>query len=447
MDDTIIAPGGFVPADDWYPEDSGGQDAYAREAYDQGNDSDAAPEENDSSADQAYMPLPNEDVDYGYYDAEEELPPKEPPEPKIKYKRKRTPILVRLLLYGAFVLAAGIGLGLFGWECAQDVLALGHADRTVQMVVTETDTIDTVTDKLYERGLIRHKWLFKLYCDITHAEEKIDPGVYELNSLYDYHALVSGMIRSTGNRATTEVMIAEGRNCREIFELLEENSVCTVEELERAALEGEYDYWFLEGLDTTEPNWLEGFLYPDTYEFYISDDAENVIDRILRNFERRVDDELRLEIENSGYTVREVITIASLIEEEAAGDHERAEISSVIHNRLAVADNDTVDDDYLLLLQMDSTVFYACELAGIEGFDLSVDSPYNTYLYQGLPAGPIDNPGMNSIKAALKPAETDYYYFAAGADGSSHFFNDFSAFQEFITSSEYVGYRESDETD
>lgn len=419
---TIIAPdSSFVPNEYWQPDQS----------------FEDTPE--------MYRNFPPEDdQEVGdYYDVQEpQLPPEEPKEMPKKRKKKRTPILVRLALYAAFVIIAGVGLGLFGWECAQDVLALGKRDQVIQVVVEESDNIDTITEKLYTKGLIRHKWLFKLYCTVTKSEDKPDPGVYQLNTLYDYHALVNGMISSSGTRATTTVMIAEGRNCEQIFALLEENGVCSAEELRQAAAEAEFDYWFLEGLDAEGANRLEGFLYPDTYEFYISDKAENVLNKMLKNFDRKIDEDLQQQITDSGYSVREIITIASLIEEEAAGNAERADISSVIHNRLAVANNDTPDDDYLLLLQMDSTVFYACELAGIEGFDLSIDSPYNTYKYAGLPAGPIDNPGMRSIEAALAPAETDYYYFAAGKDGVSHFFNGFDEFQQFITSEDYLGYTE-----
>lgn len=402
--------------------------------------SELPPEQPDAGNDYDFTELQPMDQE-GYYDvAEPQLPAEQERPQKRKKKKKRTPILIRIAIYAAAVLIAGISLGLFGWECAQDVLALGKRDQSIQVVVTETDDIDSITEKLYTKGLIRHQWLFKLYCSVTHSENKPDPGVYQLNTLYDYHALVNGMISSSGTRATTTVMISEGRDCREIFELLEENKVCTVEELEAAAATAEFDYWFLEGLDAEGGNRLEGFLYPDTYEFYISDDPENVLDKMLRNFNRKIDEDLQQMITDSGYSLREIMTIASLIEGEAADNNERADISSVIHNRLAVTNNDTPDDDYLLMLQMDSTVFYACELEGKDGFDLNIDSPYNTYKYAGLPTGPINNPGMYSIRAALLPSDTDYYYFAAGKDGVSHFFESFDAFEEFITSEDYVGH-------
>lgn len=377
--------------------------------------------------------------DYGEYSEPEtdqpEIMPEEPPE-KIKSKRHRIPTLVRLLLYFAITIAFGIGLGLFGWECAQDVLALGMKDREVSVAIQKDDTIDTVTDKLYDNGLIRHKWLFKLYCKVTKAEEKIDPGVYTLNDLYDYHALVNGMIEYAPTRETVTVMITEGYDCEQIFALLEENKVCSAEELREAAQYSAFDFWFLEEVTPDTQNRLEGFLYPDTYEFYIHDDASRVLSKMLNNFDNKLSD-YKDEILESGYTVRQIINIAAMIEEEAANNDERATISSVLHNRLNA-------DDYLQYLQMDSTVFYACQLAG-ESFDITIDSPYNTYAYPGLPYGPISNPGLYSIKAALRPADTEYTYFAAGKDGVSHFFTDHDEFNAFVTSDQYIGYSETND--
>lgn len=377
--------------------------------------------------------------DYGEYSEPEtqapEMTPEEPPA-KIRSKRHRIPTFVRLILYFAITIAFGIGLGLFGWECAQDVLALGMKDREVTVTVQKADTVESITDKLYDSGLIRHKWLFKLYCKVTDADEKIDPGVYTLNDLYDYHALVNGMIAYAPTRETVTVMITEGYDCEQLFALLEENNVCSAEELRQAAQYGEFDFWFLDEVTSDTANRLEGFLYPDTYEFYIQDEAVNVLQKILNNFDRKIGD-YREEIEQSGYTVRDIINIAAMIEEEAANNEERATISSVLHNRLKA-------DDFLQYLQMDSTVFYACQLLG-ESFDITIDSPYNTYAYPGLPYGPISNPGLYSIKAALRPADTEYTYFAAGKDGVSHFFTDFEEFNAFVTSDQYIGYTGNDE--
>ena len=177
-----------------------------------------------------------------------------------------------------------------------------------------------------------------------------------------------------------------------------------------------------------QPNRLEGYLFPDTYEFYLMDDPEKVLGRFLRNFDNRVDDDLRELIADSGYSMHEIVTMASIVEGEAANDSERAKIASVMYNRL-----DHWDVPYL---GMDSTVYYGARQMGVP-FSTELDSPYNTYLYPGIPAGPICSPGMNSIRAVLYPEDTKFYYFATGIDGLNHFFTNESDFNNFINSDQF----------
>lgn len=333
------------------------------------------------------------------------------------------------LIYWVMVVAVALLLAKFVWLCADDMLALTKPDETVTVTLHESDDLDSITDKLYDAGLIRYKWLFRIYGKYAHVENKVAAGVYELNNMYDYHALVNGMAGST-NRVTVSVTLVEGYDCKQIFQLLEEKEVCTVSDLEEAAANYDFDYDFLDGVETGSPNRLEGYLYPDTYEFYLDEEPETVLNRILINFEHRMDDEIMAQVAQSDYSLREILTVASIIEEEAASEEERPDVASVIYNRL--------NSDSLPYLQMDSTVFYAASLLGAE-FDTDLDSPYNTYATAGLPAGPIDNPGMASIKAALNPSDTNYYYFAYGTDGVSHFYEDYDSFTAFVNSDEYAG--------
>ena len=160
------------------------------------------------------------------------------------------------------------------------------------------------------------------------------------------------------------------------------------------------------------------------------------IDTMLTNFNNRVSGDLLAEIQNSDYSLKEIVTLASIIEKEAIGDYEeRANISSVFHNRLE-GDNGEVGN----ALQSDATIHYAMALMGLEDKDFStdLDSPYNTYLHGGLPVGPICNPGLASIRAAVNPNDTDYYYFAYGKDGVSHFFRTFNEHLSFVNSDMYA---------
>lgn len=332
------------------------------------------------------------------------------------------------ILYFVFVLAVSMVLASAGWIASTDVLALGKTAGEVAVSVPEDFEISDVTDMLYENGLIKYKSLFKLYATYSHADEKIDPGTYVLNTNYDYRALVTGMTSSGGTRIEVSVTIPEGYTMEQIFTLLEENSVCFKSKLYEAAETYDFDYDFLDG--PGDALRLEGFLFPDTYTFYMNDTPERVISKLLGNFNNKFNAEYKARAEEMGYTPRDIITVASMIEREAGSEDERAEIASVIYNRL--------NSGSFTHLQIDATIYYAMALTG-KDFSLDLDSPYNTYVCEGLPAGPIANPGMNSIFAALYPESTDYYYYALRTDGVHEFFSSERAFNNFINSDQYGG--------
>ncbi|MGM9556823.1 MAG: endolytic transglycosylase MltG [Oscillospiraceae bacterium] len=378
------------------------------------------------------------DTDIGEEEAEE------PP-------RQRLSAGVKVLLYVCCVLAASVLLAVGAWKCADDVLALTKLDRTVTFTVSEGESIASVAGRLKEEGLVEYEWLFKFYCWFSHAERKIEPGTYELNNLYDYHALVNGMIATSTDRATVTVTVPEGYECKDIFALLAENGVCTVDELEQTAANYQFDYAFLHGLEYGSKTRLEGYLFPDTYEFYVNDKPESVIDKFLRNFDNKLTDQmyedvaalndrLRAQMQESGFTdteianaeltMHDVIIVASLVEKETAKTSESATIASVIYNRLC--------SKLYPCLQIDATIQYALgeRKEVLSDADKYVISPYNTYTNAGLPAGPIANPGINSIRAALYPADTDYYFYALGTDGVHHFSTTYYEHQDFLAEME-----------
>ncbi len=369
--------------------------------------------------------------------------------PKLMRKRRIMPLFVKVILYVVIVGLIAVGLGYGGWECAKDVLAFGRSSEMQTVVISESDDVTSVSEMLAEKGFIKYPWLFRLYCKFTSSEEKIHPGTYTLSYNYDYHALVSGMRETSANRQTIRVAVPEGYTCAQIFRLMEEKGVCTVAELEKAAAEHEFDYWFLEGIPYGVANRLEGFLFPDTYDFYERDDAARVLGKFLVNFRRKFGDNAQKQLEqlneklasrlsDRGYdeeyieahkfTVYELITVASMIEKETAGATESGYIASVIYNRL------TRPGDFPML-QIDATIVYA--LGGVNRAltleDLEIDSPYNTYKNPGLPAGPIANPGLTSIAAALRPTDTGYYYYALDrSTGMHHFSRTYTEHQKFL---------------
>ena len=369
---------------------------------------------------------------------------------KKKAKKKRTNPFLALLLWVVVVIASSVILAGVGWMLANDLCAFTGADQEVEGVVpAEWFTTTTVTDEdgnteevslcdigqvadaLQDAGLIQYKWLFRLFAWVYDADEKIDQGAYVLNTNMDYMALVRGM-RSTGSSAVTvEVSIPEGYNTQQIFQLLSENGVAPVEELEEAAANYEFvDYAFLDSDLLGDVRRVEGYLYPDTYQFYVGRSAVAALDSMLSNFNSRVysNGELTPLFEEAaarGYDFSDIITIASLIEEETDGT-DRDKIASVIYNRLE-RPGETGG-----LLQIDAALVYAAGRAITQEDYTTLDSPYNLYQHTGLPPTAISNPGMSSITAALQPAETDYYYYVLGADGKHVFSETLSEHQQNV---------------
>lgn len=358
------------------------------------------------------------------------------------------------IMYFVSILCVSVVLACVAWMAASDALALNKdnfsAVVSLPMSIFDSETVDTydengrktgtervthadisyVADELKSAGLIEYKWLFELFCKISHADTKVDPGEYELESSFDYRALVKNMQSGSGATVTITVVIPEGFTMHQIFKRLEENKVCTYDELMDAAANYNYNYDFLEGIDQGDPTRLEGFLFPDTYEFYVGMQASSAINKLLENFHYRITDDMLTRMQNMGLNIRSVVNIASLIEREAANDNERGTIASVIYNRLAAN----------MPLGIDASILYIHpDHEGSPTADmLAEDSPYNTRLYQGLPPTPIANPGLASIEAVLSPESTNYYYYALDtATGLHRFFTNSGEFDAFVATQNY----------
>ena len=378
-----------------------------------------------------------------------ELPKKRRPKNPGTYGFFGIPHMLVTVIWLALILFIGAGIGTMIWEVAADMLAFGRPNQTVTITITANDDLDSIAQKLHDTGLIKYPGIFKFYGNLRNAEKKVKPGTYELNTVYDYMALVKNMSGTT-DRVSTKVVIPEGYTCAQIFRLLEKNGVCTVEAMEEAVMNADLSkYWFLEGIDQSNPNCLEGYLFPDTYQFYLDHDPNGVLTRLLDTFDKRFSDTMRekLDLLNENladmmrshglsesyiqanlFTMRELVIVASMIEKETSGDEESYYIASVIYNRL------TNPGEYPYL-NIDAALVYITGRSPITAEDLKLDTPYNTYLYKGLIPGPISNPGLASLNAALSPENTEYYYYALDpAAGTHKFFKTYKAHQDFLAS-------------
>lgn len=364
-----------------------------------------------------------------------------PPQRRRRRRRRRMNPILFILLHLIFVALASALLGCAGWLLFSDFCSFNRSGSPTAEAVVEVsseDTVDTVAAKLKEAGLIEYAWFFKLYANVTGAEEKIGMGTYTLNTDMDYHALVLGMRSAAGSMTedTVRVTIPEGYTVAQTIALLAKNGVNTEAALTEAAQTAGFNYPFIDS-ESEDISRLEGYLFPDTYDFYVNEKPVNALNRLIKNFNSKIDDELLAAREAKGYTLQQIIAVASLIERETDGsDHGR--IASVIYNRLTGPGSKAGTNG---LLQVDASVLYG--LPGHEGAitqeDLQTDTPYNLYLHPGLPPTPIANPGLASIEAALEPEETGYYYYALGKDGKHHFFETYNEHVNFVNSADYGG--------
>ena len=356
--------------------------------------------------------------------------------PVEKKKAKKNKLGVLYYILGVIVssaLLAGIG-----WLMVNDVCALNKKPLDAVVEVERGDSVSVVTKKLKDAGLIESKFLFRIFAVIFDADEIISPGTYELNTDMDFRCLIHSMVTSESVVPPNVVMVTipEGYTVEQTIAALAEKGVCTAEELTEAAKNHVFtQYDFVDNVNLGSITRLEGYLAPDTYEFFEDSAPEVALARLLDNFAYWMNDTVRADIVKSGYTMEEIVIMASVIEKEAIGDdEERKNIASVFYNRIENPSFETYG-----LLQSDATIYYVLRTQGLPdtAFSTSINSPYNTYLHPGLPAGAICNPSRSALMAAVYPNDTNYYYFAYGVDNVSHFFRNYAEHLKFVNSPMY----------
>lgn len=229
-------------------------------------------------------------------------------------------------------------------------------------------------------------------------------------------------------RPTVRITFPEGTNVFQIANMLEENGVCTSEAFLQKANDTEFlkSYAFFENVSLEgRPYAAEGYLFPDTYDFYVDEGAEKAISRFLDNTEAKLDDSVIARCNEIGMTLDEVVNLASLIQEEAGNPAEMPMISSVLHNRL--------ESPSFPKLQCDASSFYLLDYVKPYTNEAEyeiIKNAYSTYICEGLSEGPITNPGIDAINAALSPAESDYYFFCSDAENNYYYAETFDEHNE-----------------
>ena len=263
---------------------------------------------------------------------------------------------------------------------------------------------------LQKLGIIKNRYFFEAYVVISFQHSKLQAGKYILSPGMSVYQIVDKFVR--GDVVKNKITIIEGWNVGDIAEYFEKKEICSKADFINLANQN-YSKKFNFLSELPEAVDLEGYLFPDTYEVSGGESVENIIENILANFEKKITPELKEEIVLQKKSIFEIITMASIIEKEVKTMDDKKIVSGILWKRWESG----------MPLQVDSTVNYITGKNHRSALivDTKIDSPYNTYKYKGLPLGPISNPGINSILAAIYPIESKYWYYLSAVNGKTIF--------------------------
>lgn len=276
--------------------------------------------------------------------------------------------------------------------------------------VSEGMGSDAIAQSLKNDGIIKYPFIFKVQARLGGYDAGLQPGAATIKTGMSYGDILALLI--TPNRGATKITIPEGYEVKQIAQKLDEAGLVKWQDFYAALNPEDYDYEFLKNLPQRDGR-MEGYLFPATYEIPEGMSAHDIIDLMLKTFDTQFTKEYRNRAAALGLTIDEVVTMASIVEREAENSGEMAKVAGVFYNRRNSG----------MKFQSCATVQYILgdRKPVLSIADTQIDSPYNTYKYPGFPVGPIANPGIDSIKAALYPEHTDAYYFVMGKDGAHIF--------------------------
>lgn len=336
-----------------------------------------------------------------------------------KKKRNGIPTFIRILIILAisFALAASIIFAVI------DFLGLTFKnDKTAEIDIKSGFSTAQIADELHDKGVIKFPVLFRLYSKLKGADGSYQYGIYEIKDSQSYDGIINTLKTAGESGEVATVTIPEGYSVRKIAELMEKKGICSKDEFISAVKNTEYDYDFIKDIPTQSVYYrLEGYLYPDTYHFFINSDgksgqscAEKAVRKMLDKMNSVITDEMKESAEKRGYSIHEILTMASIVELEASGyPDDMAKVAQVFYNRLRWTDQPA-------MLGSTPTSDYP-------------DSRYNTNKYEGLPPGPLCSPSITAINAALNPdTSVKECYFVTDKNMKFYYTNSLSEHNELI---------------
>lgn len=335
-----------------------------------------------------------------------------------KPKRSLTRIISLMLALGLVVI---LTIGAYFYTKVNQ--AASSVSVPVDFSVAKGQTTKEIARALSDQNIIGSYWSFILYAKLHDAGGKIQAGSYILDRNMSIAQIIEVLTKGKVVSDSRRITFIEGQTNDQMMEQMEEQGLVKASDFREALLAQDYDFDFE---DAAEKFSMQGFLFPDTYEFGKSVSAKDVVQKMLNNFESKITPQMRSDMAAKNLSMDDVVILASIIEKEVgrnkstvtaedvvAMSQERKLVASVFYNRLSID----------MALESDATVNYITgkSTPSVSISDTKINSPYNTYLNRGLPPTPIANPGLDSIMAAIYPADSDYIYFLSKPDGEAVF--------------------------
>ena len=333
-------------------------------------------------------------------------------------KRSKLPVILLVILIVIALAVAGVYVyGIVN----NDIEGKNQEYKPYTLIIEKSDFEYEIGQKLVANGIIVSDTVWTNWMSSHYPDFEYINGEYIMYSNMSYEDIAQKLQNPDISHKSVKVCIPEGTNVMQIADILEKNNICKANDfLEVCKSTDGFDFDFLKSVPDTDiiGYKLEGFLFPATYDFAMNSDARDIAEQMLEAFDYRITDDMTAFCENNDMSMFELITLASVVQEEALGQKSAKNIASVFMNRLKKGAK----------LQSDVTYFYARDLRDSYGFSQEVYDAYYTYRCQGLPAGPITNSGMEIIDAVVNYPQTDYLYFFSDLQQEFHFAKDYDEF-------------------
>lgn len=344
-----------------------------------------------------------------------------PCKPAVKRKRKKGHgrIIFGLVL-AALIVSVSILCAVFILKYSKEFLGIDKSDIEIVVDIPLNSSTEDIAEQLYSEGIIDNTYLFRFFSRIKGSDGTFVAGPHTLSPKMTYGDMVEELQKgAVDERESADIVFPEGMRLYDAAQLLEDKKICSRDSFIKAFNTSEFGFDFEKNIKVSSMKFykMEGYLFPDTYTFYLDEDARTVAKKIYKNFEARITPDYYGRMDDLGMELEETLTLASMVQAEGRSKSDMKKIASVFYNRINAPDE-------FPLLQSDPTRKYVEEVIrpNIEFPSQQMFKAYNTYEGAGLPPGPICNPGLDAIDAVLYPAETDYYYFCANIDTGEVFY-------------------------